>query len=176
MSCLTSDENCVNTTQLKPGYEIIVVYNNNKDFCTQVCKQMSIKNYLIEDIQQGLYSEETLAKCSYCSSSYNKWITLSCGHLFCYECMRRVFESHIKCPCCRIKLILNMENEEVNDNLQYFNNEDHIYFIDTCVKLLNSLSYNIDKGILEEIYLSKTGRTLEIDLNLLKAYLNLYNN
>jgi hypothetical protein len=61
------------------------------------------------------HAESVSGKCVICLDSYKEdYGKLSCGHLFCLECVKQWWRSHPTCPYCREEILfITTINEEL---------------------------------------------------------------
>mmetsp|Transcript_4752 Transcript_4752/g.30079 ORF Transcript_4752/g.30079 Transcript_4752/m.30079 type:complete len:153 (+) Transcript_4752:134-592(+) len=54
--------------------------------------------------RRGNVAPENSRKCTVCLGEMEKMSSTTCGHVFCWDCIRRAVASQQKCPTCRKKL------------------------------------------------------------------------
>ena len=175
MYCTTNNNNCLNSKQTKPYYEILVLREKSKvNYCTNSCKDRSLKEFLKADIENNLYLERNYEECPICSMYDAFMIELSCHHKICNQCINKVFDTANKCPTCRTLIIMKSENDKISEFYKENLTTEHSYLIDTVYKLVNSIDYEFDLELLESSYFARTNRDVKNDLTLIRDYINLF--
>jgi len=174
MSCLKNDENCSNYKKTQPYCELVVLYDNNQKYCSNECKNISIRSFIHKDIENNMYLEKIYIECPLCNIKDIYLIELSCNHKICNQCMKNIFDSSNKCPICRIMIILKSENDKNIESYKENITFEHVSLIDTFYKLINSIDYEFDRNLLYSTYFMKYNRDVDNDINIIIDYMNMF--
>jgi hypothetical protein len=173
MNCCFSNDICDSIFKSNPYFRVTIDYDKSLPFCSQQCKTNFLKNTTKNDIDKNIFIEKINDECPICLVK-GCMIELSCGHKLCHMCILKLFESTTICPMCRTIMLTKSETTNINEEYKQNLSFEHSKIIDIIYKLINSIDYEIDTDLTENIYMSKTNRDLFNDIVLIKDYLNLF--
>lgn len=118
--------------------------------CTNTAKDKSLNDHLLAKIT-------SVVECSVCSEIMNVPFMGSCGHTFCYECLKSWFTNKVNCPTCRQSFeyppVLDVPLKDISRNITDL-------IIETCndntekQKMIESREESID--VYDRDYRAKT--------------------